>query len=73
MLSELGHLKSTEGQIIVGAAVIDDVLGIIVLAVVASLAKTGEVDLLNVIYLILSASGFLLGRFYWASFLTRVL
>lgn len=51
VLSELGHLKSTEGQIIVGAAVIDDVLGIIVLAVVASLAKTGEVDLLNVVYL----------------------
>ncbi|MEL6162125.1 MAG: cation:proton antiporter, partial [Cyanobacteria bacterium J06627_32] len=33
VLSELGHLKSTEGQMIVGAAVIDDVLGIIVLAV----------------------------------------
>ncbi|MEM9808530.1 MAG: cation:proton antiporter, partial [Cyanobacteria bacterium P01_D01_bin.56] len=47
VLAELGHLKSTEGQIIVGAAVMDDVLGIIVLAVVASLAKTGEVDLLN--------------------------
>jgi len=61
VLSELGHLKSKEGQIIVGAAVIDDVLGIIVLAVVASLAKTGEVDLLNVVYLIISASAFLLG------------
>lgn len=61
VLSELGHLKSREGQIIVGAAVIDDVLGIIVLAVVASLAKTGEVDLLNVAFLIASASGFLLG------------
>jgi Kef-type K+ transport system membrane component KefB len=31
VLSELGRLKSKEGQIIVGAAVIDDVLGIIVL------------------------------------------
>ena len=61
VLSELGRLNSREGQIILGAAVIDDVLGIIVLAVVASLAKTGEVDVSNVIYLILSASGFLLG------------
>ncbi|MFM7577813.1 MAG: cation:proton antiporter, partial [Microcystaceae cyanobacterium] len=52
VLSELGQLKSKEGQIIVGAAVIDDVLGIIVLAVVASLAKTGEIDVLNVMYLI---------------------
>ena len=61
VLSELGQLKSKEGQIIVGAAVIDDVLGIIVLAVVASLAKTGEIDVTNVIYLIVSATAFLLG------------
>lgn len=61
VLAELGRLKSREGQIIVGAAVIDDVLGIIVLAVVASLAKTGEVDVMNVIYLIVSATAFLLG------------
>ncbi|URD53250.1 cation:proton antiporter [Chroococcidiopsis sp. CCNUC1] len=61
VLSELGTLNSREGQIILGAAVIDDVLGIIVLAVVASLAKTGEVDVGNVIYLIISATGFLLG------------
>lgn len=61
VLSELGRLKSKEGQIIVGAAVIDDVLGIIVLAVVASLAKTGEIDVSNVVYLIISATAFLLG------------
>ncbi|MEM6254515.1 MAG: cation:proton antiporter [Cyanobacteria bacterium P01_D01_bin.156] len=68
VLAELGHLKSTEGQIIVGAAVIDDVLGIIVLAVVASLAKTGEVDLLNVVFLIASATGFLLGSILLGKF-----
>jgi Kef-type K+ transport system membrane component KefB len=61
VLSELGRLKSKEGQIIVGAAVIDDVLGIIVLAVVASLAKTGEIDVANVIYLIVGATAFLIG------------
>lgn len=61
VLSELGHLTSKEGQIIVGAAVIDDVLGIIVLAVVASLAKTGEVDITNVVYLIISSTVFLGG------------
>ena len=68
VLSELGQLKSTEGQIIVGAAVIDDVLGIIVLAVVASLAKTGEVDVANVIYLIVSATAFLLGSIFLGQF-----
>ncbi|OUL26277.1 cation:proton antiporter [Nostoc sp. 106C] len=61
VLSELGRLNSKEGQIILGAAVIDDVLGIIVLAVVASLAKDGEVDVTKVIYLIISATTFLLG------------
>ena len=61
VLSEIGQLNTKEGQIILGAAVIDDVLGIIVLAVVASLAKTGEVDVANVVFLIISASTFLLG------------
>ncbi|WP_193193525.1 cation:proton antiporter [Nostoc sp. MG11] len=73
VLSEIGQLKSREGQIIVGAAVIDDILGIIVLAVVASLAKTGEVDIFNVIYLIVSATVFLiasilLGKYFNQSF-----
>ncbi|GAB4224692.1 MAG: cation:proton antiporter [Stanieria sp.] len=71
VLSELGHLKSKEGQIIVGAAVIDDVLGIIVLAVVASLAKTGEVDILNVVYLIVSATVFLLGAIFLGKFFNK--
>ena len=61
VLSEIGSLNSKEGQIILGAAVIDDVLGIIVLAVVASLAKDGAVDVTNVIYLIISASAFIIG------------
>lgn len=71
VLSELGQLKSTEGQIIVGAAVIDDVLGIIVLAVVASLAKTGEVDVLNLVYLIGSATAFLLGSIFLGKFFNK--
>ncbi|MEO1004377.1 MAG: cation:proton antiporter [Cyanobacteria bacterium J06638_38] len=71
VLSELGQLKSTEGQIIVGAAVIDDVLGIIVLAVVASLAKTGEVDVTNLIYLVISATAFLLGSIFLGKFFNK--
>ena len=71
VLSELGHLKSAEGQIIVGAAVIDDVLGIIVLAVVASLAKTGEVDVFNVVYLIISATVFLVGSILLGKFFNK--
>ncbi len=61
VLAELQRLSSAEGQIIIGAAVLDDVLGIIVLAVVASLAKTGEIEVSNVLYLIVSAAVFLVG------------
>ena len=38
VLSDLGRLQDTEGQIIVGAAVIDDVMGLVILAVVSGLA-----------------------------------
>lgn len=61
VLAELKYLNRPEGQIIIGAAVLDDVLGIIILAVVASLAKTGQVELTNVLYLIASAVAFLVG------------
>ncbi len=71
VLSEIGRLNTKEGQIIIGAAVIDDVLGIIVLAVVASLAKTGEVDVANVIYLIISSTVFLVGAILLGNFFNK--
>jgi Kef-type K+ transport system membrane component KefB len=61
VLAEIDRLSSREGQIIIGAAVLDDILGIIVLAVVASLVKTGEVQISQVIYLIVSAGAFVIG------------
>jgi Kef-type K+ transport system membrane component KefB len=36
VLSELGRLETSEGKVILGAAVIDDIIGLIILAVVAS-------------------------------------
>jgi Kef-type K+ transport system membrane component KefB len=71
VLSELGRLNSKEGQIILGAAITDDVLGIIVLAVVASLAKTGDVDVGKVIYLIAIATAFLLGAVLLGNFFNQ--
>jgi len=61
VLAELGELGSEEGQIIIGAAVLDDILGIVVLAVVASLVKTGEIQISNIVYLVISAAVFLIG------------
>jgi Kef-type K+ transport system membrane component KefB len=64
VLAEIQRLSSKEGQIIIGAAVMDDVLGIIVLAVVASLARDGKVEVGNVIYLIISSAVFLIGSIW---------
>ncbi len=61
VLEELGQLTSIEGQLIIGAAVIDDVLGIIVLAVVGGLIKTGSVEIPSVLTVILSATTFFVG------------
>jgi Kef-type K+ transport system membrane component KefB len=72
VLAEMQRLSSREGQIIIGAAVLDDVLGIIVLAVVASLARDGTVEPSNVAYLILSASVFLVGAILVGRFLSPV-
>jgi Kef-type K+ transport system membrane component KefB len=72
VLSEIGQLSSTEGQIIIGAAVLDDILGIIVLAVVSSLVKTGEIQPLNVVYLIINAATFLIGTIFLGRFLSPV-
>jgi Kef-type K+ transport system membrane component KefB len=64
VLAEIQRLNTREGQIIVGAAVIDDVLGIIVLAVVAGLARDGQVKVADVVYLIVSAAVFFVGAIW---------
>ena len=69
VLSEIQRLTSKEGQIIIGAAVLDDVLGIIVLAVVAGLSQTGEIAVTNIVYLIISATVFLVGAILIGRFL----
>jgi Kef-type K+ transport system membrane component KefB len=70
VLAEMQRLSTPEGQIIIGAAVMDDVLGIIVLAVVASLARDGSVEPTKVAYLIVSAGVFLVGAILVGRFLS---
>lgn len=54
-------LKSRPAQTVLGAAVIDDVLGLIVLAVVSALAAGGDISAGLVATLSLKAFGFLIG------------
>lgn len=48
VLSDLGQLESPEGQVVLGAAVLDDVVGLIILAVVSGLAAGAGVSLVGI-------------------------
>ncbi len=61
VFSDLKVLQSREAQIVLGAAVIDDVLGLIILAVVSAIATTGDVGAGEIVWITLKAVLFLLG------------
>ena len=48
VLSDLGALQSREGQVVIGAAVLDDVVGLIILSIVSGLAGGATVTVLGV-------------------------
>ena len=58
VFSELKVLRSREGQIVIGAAVLDDILGIVILAVVVSLAGGGAFTIAPILKLVLAAVAF---------------
>lgn len=47
VLADLGRQNSSEGQIVLGAAVVDDILGVILLAVLYEFSIGGAVSLVN--------------------------
>ncbi|HQR04190.1 MAG TPA: cation:proton antiporter [Rhodocyclaceae bacterium] len=58
---DLGRLQMPEARIVLGAAVIDDVLGLVMLAVVSSLVTSGGVSLIGAATIIARAVAFLAG------------
>lgn len=58
VLSEFGKLKSPEARLIIGAAVVDDILAIAVLSVITSLGVTDTVDIADATFTILKVLGF---------------
>jgi Kef-type K+ transport system membrane component KefB len=68
VLRDLGASQSPEARIILGAAVIDDVLGLVILAMVASLIHAadvgGSISVLGVGLVLLKALGFLVGALW---------
>jgi len=59
VLSEFGKIKSAEARLIIGAAVVDDILAIAILSVVTSLGgDVTQVDVLDVTFTVLKILGF---------------
>jgi Kef-type K+ transport system membrane component KefB len=61
---DLGKLDSREARIVLGAAVIDDVLGLVILAVVSGLVQSGKISLPDTA-LIVAEAGLFLGGSIW--------
>jgi Kef-type K+ transport system membrane component KefB len=61
VLSDLGRLQDPESQIVLGAAVLDDIIGLIILAVVSQVLAGGELSASGVGIITLVAFGFVVG------------
>ena len=64
VLRELGRQQSREGHIILGAAVGDDVLGLITLAIVSGVVVSGSVQFLEIVSVALLSILLLVATFY---------
>lgn len=71
VLFDLGQLDSREGQVVLGAAVLDDVVGLIVLSVVTSMVLGGSLTLANVATTTALAVGFIVAALTMGRFLAR--
>lgn len=73
VLSDMGKLSTAEAQIILGAAVIDDVMGIVILAAVEGIAASGAMDWLAVAKIALLSSAFLAAALWLGPHLVKQL
>ena len=73
VLSDLGRLKDYESRIILGAAVIDDVLGLIILAIVQAMQAGAQVDAGTIGWKFVIAFGFLAGALILGQLLAPIL
>jgi Kef-type K+ transport system membrane component KefB len=58
VLSDLGHLQDRESQVILGAAVVDDIIGLVLLTIVGTLAQGGALTVFGIGRIIVVAFGF---------------
>ena len=73
VLSDLGHLQDRESQVILGAAVVDDIIGLVLLTVVGTLAGGGALTLPGIGRIIAVAFGFVILAIVIGSWLAPML
>lgn len=73
VLSDMGKLSLPEAQIVLGAAVIDDVLGIIILSAVSGIAASGSLQWAAVLKITLLSAGFLVAALWLGPYLSDAL
>ncbi len=71
VLSDMGKLSLPEAQIVLGAAVIDDVLGIIILSAVSGIAASGSLQWGAVLKITVLSAGFLAAALYLGPYLSE--
>ena len=70
VLADLGYMKRRESQIILGAAVVDDIIGLLILAIVSG-TQSGNFSLLNMGILIVEVIVFVVAFIYFGTRLTK--
>jgi Kef-type K+ transport system membrane component KefB len=73
VLGDLGRLQEAAAKVVLGAAVVDDILGLIILAVVTGIAQTGGVSLVALGVLVGKAVVFLVAAVWLGIKLSPVL
>ncbi len=71
VFKDIGKMQTKEAKLVLGAAVIDDILGLIILAVVTALVKEGNVSISSIISIIAKAIAFLAASILLGDFLAK--
>lgn len=72
VLKELGRTQSIECHIILGAAVIDDILGLIMLAVVSGIVVSGSIVPIDIVRVFILSGLFVFGAYFLGPHFLRI-
>jgi Kef-type K+ transport system membrane component KefB len=72
VLKEMGRSSSLEGRIILGAAVGDDILGLVILAVVSGIVVSGSIDIAEVSTVVVVSGLFLIAAVKLGPLIVRI-